>query len=470
MDVSLSLQNALTGLQAAQSNLAVISSNIANAQTPGYSREIVPLSTQVVGNVGSGVLVGLTQRQVDENLSGAARQQDTAASAATTTNTYFQQIQSLFGQVNDGSSLGDVFNKFSSALQTLSTSPEDAVAQQGAVAAGQTLAEKLNTMSAGIQQIRSGADNQIAADVQTVNTQLQNIAQFNAAITHDKAVGQSTAALEDQRDQALDTVAKLMGVNDFVRSDGTMVVLTSTGQVLVDSSAQTITYNATGTVTAGTVLSPLKVGNTDITADTTTGEIGALLSMRDTQLPNLTSELNQFTNNLFTAAQAANLGTTNSGLGPTNDANHFFANVDLTNGIDNAANIQIHPDLVSNPSLLDGPAANPDPSISQALSDAINQPLNFPAAGNFGSASTVTLSGYAGQILGQVANATAAANDDSKFQSTLQTTFAARASSVSGVNVDQELALLTVFQNMYAASAHVISAVDNMLQTLMQLQ
>src|SRR5690242_3586362 len=112
MDVSLSLQNALTGLQAAQSNLAVISSNIANAQTPGYSREIVPLSTQVVGNVGSGVLVGVTQRQVDENLSGAARDQDTAASAAAATNIYFQQIQSLFGQVNDGSSLGDTFNKF----------------------------------------------------------------------------------------------------------------------------------------------------------------------------------------------------------------------------------------------------------------------------------------------------------------------------------------------------------------------
>jgi flagellar hook-associated protein 1 len=470
MDVSLSLQNALTGLQAAQSNLAVISSNIANAQTPGYSREVVPLTTQVVGNVGSGVLVGVTQRQVDENLSGAAREQDTAASAAAATGSYFQQIQSLFGQVNDGSSLGDTFNKFSSALQTLSTSPEDAVAQQGAVAAGQTLAEKLNMMSAGIQQIRTGADNQLATDVQTVNAQLQNIAQFNAAITHDKAVGQSTAALEDQRDQALDAVAKLMGVHDFVRSDGTMVVLTGTGQVLVDSTAQTITYNATGTVTAGTVLSPLKVGNTDITTDTTTGEIGALLAMRDTQLPNLTSELNKFTNNLFSAAQAANLGTTNSGLGATNDAHHFFADVDLTNGIDNAANIQIHPDLVSNPSLLDGPAANPDPSISQALSDAINKPLNFPAAGNFGSASTVTLSGYAGQILGQVANATAAANDNAKFQSTLQTTFSARASSVSGVNVDQELAELTVFQNMYAASAHVISAVDNMLQTLMQLQ
>src|SRR5260370_11677628 len=132
MDIALSLQNALTGLQGAQANLAIISSNITNAQTPGYSRETVPLSTQIVGNAGAGVLVGLTQRQVDENLAKSARQQDTAASAATTTNSYFQQIQTLFGQVNSGDSLGDVFSKFSGALQTPSTSPEDAISQQSA--------------------------------------------------------------------------------------------------------------------------------------------------------------------------------------------------------------------------------------------------------------------------------------------------------------------------------------------------
>jgi len=470
MDISLSLQNALTGLQAAQSNLAVISSNISNAQTPGYSRETVPLSTQVVGNVGSGVLVGVTQRQVDENLANSARQQDTVASAASATNTYFQQIQGLFGQVNDGNSLGDVYNNFATALQTLSTSPEDAVAQQNAVANAQSLAEKLNSMSSGIQQIRAGTDSQIATDVQTVNTQLQDIAQYNQAITHDKATGQSTAALEDQRDQALDQISKLIGVQDFARPDGTMVVLTTTGKVLVDSNAQTLSYTATGTVNASSVLSPLKVGSVDITSDTTNGEIGALLNLRDTQLPNLTAELNQFTNKLFTTVQAPNLATANSGIGATNDANHFFAGVDVANGVDNAATIQVHPDLVSNPSLLDGPAANPDPSVSQNLSNAANAPIAFAATGNFASGTTVTLSGYAAQILGQTANAAAAASDNATFQSNLQMTFNARASSVSGVNVDQELADLTVFQNMYAASAHVITAVDSMLTTLMQIQ
>ena len=228
----MSLQNAVTGLQAAQANLSVISSNISNAQTPGYSRETIPLTSQILGGNGAGVTTGLTQRLIDDSLSRSVRTQDTAASAATTTDDYLQQIQSLFGQVNGGNSLGDVFGKFSGALQTLSTTPEDPIAQQNAVSVGQNLAQKLNEMSSGIQQTRAGIDGELANSVATLNSSLQNIAGFNIAITHAKATGQTTAALEDQRDQALDQVAKLIGVQDFVRPDGTMVVLTNTGKVL----------------------------------------------------------------------------------------------------------------------------------------------------------------------------------------------------------------------------------------------
>jgi flagellar hook-associated protein FlgK len=470
MDIGPSLQNALSGLHAAQANLSVISSNISNAQTPGYSRETIPLQSQILGGNGAGVTVGLTQRQVDDSLARSVRDQDTTTSAAMTTDSYLQQVQGLFGKVNGGNSLGDVFSKFSGALQTLSTTPEDPIAQVNAVSAGQNIVNNLNEMSSGIQQVRASVDSDIASSVSTLNTALQNIAGFNTAITHAKAADQSTAALEDQRDQELDQVAKLMGVHDFVRADGTMVVLSNTGKVLVDSNAKQITYTQAGTVTANTPMSPLTVDGIDITAETTTGKIGALLSLRDTQLPNVTAELNQFTNNLFTAAQAATLETTNSGIGATNDAKHFFAGVDLVNGIDNAATIQVHPDLLANVSLLNGPAANPDPSISQALASGVSSSASFAAAGNFTNATTTTLGDYASQMLGQVANASSAATDNAKFQSNLQTSFASRASSVSGVNIDQELANLTVFQNMYAASAHVLSAVQSIFNTLMQIQ
>lgn len=469
MDLTLSLNNALTGLQAAQTNLSVISSNIANAQTPGYSRETVPLESQIVGGNGAGVVTGLTQRQVDENLARAAREQDTIANAATTADTYFQQIQGLFGQVNSDDSLGTVFGKFASALQALAATPEDPIAQQSAVSAGQNIALKLNSMSAGVQQIRAGVDADLATSVTTLNTALQNIATYNNAITHAKANGESTASLEDQRDQALDQVSQLLGVHDFVRPDGSMVVLTTGGKVLVDNSAVQIAYTQSGTVTASTPTSPLTLNSLDLTGEITTGKIGALLELRDRQLPNLTAELNQFSENLFQAASTATLATTNSGLGATNDAHRFFAGVDLANGVDNAASIQVNPDLIVNPGLLDGTPASPDPSISQSLADGVNAPLAFAAAGNFANATTTTLNNYAAQMVGQTASAAAAASDNAKFQATLQTSFSARASGISGVNVDQELANLTIYQNMYAASAHVLSVVQNMLDTLLQI-
>jgi flagellar hook-associated protein 1 FlgK len=216
-------------------------------------------------------------------------------------------------------------------------------------------------------------------------------------------------------------------------------------------------------------MSPLTLNSLDLTGEITTGKIGALLELRDRQLPNLTAELNQFADNLFNATSTANLATSNSGLGATNDANHFFAAVDLANGVDNAASIQVNPDLIVNPGLLDGTPANPDPSISQSLADGVNASLAFAAAGNFANATTTTLNNYAAQMVGQTASAAAAASDNAKFQSTLQTSFSARASGVSGVNVDQELANLTIYQNMYAASAHVLSVVQHMLDTLLQI-
>jgi len=265
-------------------------------------------------------------------------------------------------------------------------------------------------------------------------------------------------------------VAQLMGVSDFTRPDGSMVVLTTSGKVLVDSSAVQLSYTQAGTVTATTPMSPLGLGSLDLTGEITTGKIGALLNLRDQQLPNVTAELNQFSNGLFNATSTPTLGTTNSGLGATNDANHFFAAVDVTNGVDNSASIQVNPDLIANPGLLDGTLANPDPTISQGLVDGLNAAQTFAAAGNFANSTTTSLNNYAAQIVGQTANAAATASDNASFQTSLQTSVQARASSVSGVSVDQELANLTVFQNMYAASAHVLSVVQNMFDALLQIQ
>jgi len=140
MNIAGALQNALSGLQAAQTNMQLISSNISNAQTPGYSRETVQMTPALLNGAGSGVVLSLPQRQINQSLTSSARVQDTAASGASVAATYFQQIQDLFGKVNDGSSLSDTFSTFTSALQTLSTTPDDQISQQNVVSTAQSLA------------------------------------------------------------------------------------------------------------------------------------------------------------------------------------------------------------------------------------------------------------------------------------------------------------------------------------------
>ena len=117
--------------------------------------------------------------------------------------------------------------------------------------------------------------------------------------------------------------------------------------------------------------------------------------MRDTALPGLTAQLNQFTNNLFALSSTPALGTTNSGLGATNDANSFFAAVDTTSGVDNAATIQVNPSLVADPTLLDTNAGVPDPAIAQTLSSNLQGATAFTAAGTLPATNT-TLSAYVG--------------------------------------------------------------------------
>jgi flagellar hook-associated protein 1 FlgK len=565
MSLGVALANAVSGLTAAQANLTLISGNIANAQTPGYSRETLPQTSQILDNNGSGVDTGVAQRVSDQVLTASVRSQTSVTAAANTLNTYFQQIQNLFGQVSDANSLPDTLNQFSSALQTLATTPEDTVAQSNAVDAGQALASQLNGMSSAVQTLRGNADAEIGTSVTSANQLLTNIAGYNGAIARAQATGQSTATIADQLDQALAQLAQQMNITSFSRPDGSVVVMTGGGKTLVDGvSAQQLSVTPSTSVAAGSVVSGITVNGIAVTGDITSGNIAGLLQMRDTQLPALTAELNQFTNQLFnttkvtqstqlvtvaggapnagdtfqvtidgqvfntagiagntvtgivnaintqlgattfsasvsngsvlitdsagnpltaTIAQTGGTGTatftpqspsnalptTNSGTSGAapGDANAFFAGVNTATGLDNAGTIAVNPSLAANPSLLDGVANVPSPTIAAALADALslNTPT-FAAAGNIPAAQTVSLANYAGQILGQNATAAAAASDNVTFQTGLQSQISTQATNVSGVNMDEELSNLQVYQNAYSASARVITTVDAMYTAL----
>jgi flagellar hook-associated protein 1 len=674
MELALSLENALSGLQAAQTNLSLISANVANANTPGYSRQILDnVTAQIVDGQGAGVSTGVATRISDPIAKNNLIAQQAATSSASTLNTYYQEIQNLFGTPGSANTLADGVNSLASALQSLAASPNDGVAQQNAVTAGQQLASQLNSASAGVQSLRTNADTAINSAVSQVNTLLNQIANYNTQISHAIAFGQSTATLEDDRDQTLQQLAQQLNVTSYTNSNDTMVVLLQ-GQTLVDSSAEQLSFTPSGTLAATTPTSGISINGLNVTSEITGGNIGALLQMRDQILPAMTQELNQFTTQLYNTGQVATsqiqtisgtpaagdvltgniegvsfttagiasgsaasiaaaiqaqfanypniqvtatgantiqitdaagnpmssnialssgtgnetfsgsppanpsgsiqvmstqthtmsgtpvlgdtfsatiegttvttaaigattttaiaaaiqaalpaalaahvqvtatgantiqvtdtqgnplsssitvtttstgtetfaagppnnlLPTTNSGLsGPSpGDASHFFSNLNPTSGTDNAATIEVNPSLVANPSLLDGVSSVPSPSIAAALANSIaNATPVFAATGNFPSPLTLTLDQYAGQIVGQSSTAAANASNNSQYQTGLFNTISQSVQNESGVDVDQELSNLAVYQNAYSASARVIQTVDSMFNTLMQIQ
>jgi flagellar hook-associated protein 1 len=467
MSLSVALNYAVSGLTATQAQLQVVAGNVANAQTPGYSEETLSQNSDTSTNGGAGVVTGAIQRETNVGLQAAVLNQATISSAASALGTYQTQVQNLLGQIGSGNSLGDALNSFTSAMQTAAATPADPQAQSSLVNFGQQLASKLNNLSSGVQSLRQNVDTQLGTDVTTLNTALANIAQFNGQIAKLQALSQPTATLEDQRDQALSQVAQLIGVQSYTRSDGTMVVLSDQGKTLVDATnARKFAYTPAGNVTATTTLSTLTLAGADVTAETTNGEMGALLQLRDTDLPGLTAQLNAFTKNLFASTTTSDLATTNSGLGATSDANHFFADIN-TSGVDNAATIAVNPSLVTTPSLLDTHSGAPDPTITANLLAGLQGTASYAAAGGI-PATTTSLSSYVSQIIGTAATTSAAATSTASDQSALLTQMQNQYSSSVGVNIDAELSKLIQYQNAYSASARVITTIQSMFQALMQ--
>jgi flagellar hook-associated protein 1 FlgK len=318
MSISQALSAALTGIDATQQSLSVIAGNVANANTPGYVEETVNQTEAVTtGKVGTSVDVIGVNRNLDSLLQSQLWTETSGASYADKTAQLYQQLQQLYGTPGSSASFDAIFNNFTSALQALSTSPSSYAAQGGVLSAAQGVAQNLNSMTASIQQLRSQAEEGIASDVQTANNALQQIAQINQQLEA-AAPDSSTAALQDQRDQAITQLSQLMNVRVVQNSDNQISVFAGIGtQLVAGAQASQLSFNNAGTLsatsqwsanpsqdTAGTITLTSPGGTTtDLIAANaiSSGEIGAYLQMRDTILPQAQTQLDEMANQMSQA-------------------------------------------------------------------------------------------------------------------------------------------------------------------------
>ncbi|MGP1396859.1 MAG: flagellar hook-associated protein FlgK [Inquilinaceae bacterium] len=314
MSLSLTLSNALSGLNINQRALQVTSSNIANVNTDGYARKSAETRARVLDGVGAGVEISAITRAVDEYLQRDLRTEGGILGERSVRNEFYARMQELFGAPGDDGAIGARVTDLASAMEEVAANPENPATRIGLVNEAQNVTRNLNEMARQVQTMRAQADREIGGAVADLNQQLETIADLNLRISTTRSRGLPTADLEDQRAAAIDTVAGYMSIQYFEKANGQITVLTRDGQTLVDSTAAKIGYSGEAEMTAertyvkpgspnypgtigGIILNPstppdpVADGARDLTASVGTGRLSALIEVRDQVMPDFGAQM-----------------------------------------------------------------------------------------------------------------------------------------------------------------------------------
>jgi flagellar hook-associated protein 1 FlgK len=307
MSLSQALSVAISGLKVTQSSLALVASNVANAGTPGYVRKTINQVALDGNGTGTSVRVSAIQRELDTYVQRQLRVENSGASYADTRAQMFQQLQDVYGQPGSGNTLETVYNNFTTALQSLSTSPDDPAARSAVISAAQLLTQQLNQTSDSIQGLRGNAELGIAGAVTKANEALSQIATLNMKIATSAQSDGMAATLMDQRDAYVDQLSQLMDINVVKTGDNQISIFTNSGVQLVGTNASQISFDTQGTMTAaaqwnadpsqrgvGTLMLTSPNGNSvDLIQSNAirSGQIAAFLQMRDQDLVQAQNQL-----------------------------------------------------------------------------------------------------------------------------------------------------------------------------------
>lgn len=342
--LTLALRTAQSGLLSNQQALDSVANNIANVNSPGYSRKVVNMEQRVVAGSGAGVQVSDVVRKVDEGLLKSLRLEISTLNAYDARDPYYQRLQELFGKPEDNTSISHTLAEFNNAVETLAINPANTMEQSEVMRKGKDVADLLKRMSDTLQELRLQADQEVAATVSRVNELTSSINTLNNKLIANKAISADVTDLRDQRDQALDELSSLIDIRYYYRSDGDAVVFTEGGRTLVDNSAATLSHNQASALSPTSNhsegdINGLYVGaataDNDITTEIRNGKLKGLLDMRDSVITNLQNQIDELAGQVRNSVnQAHNAGAPFPGMQTMNGTRNFIdgANQSITFG------------------------------------------------------------------------------------------------------------------------------------------
>ena len=445
------LSIAVRSLYAQEGAIDTTSNNIANVNTPGYSRE-TPILTEAAPvdlgqiSIGNGVNFNGVQSIRDNILELRIDQETQQQNQLTSYVNYMNQVQSLFNETQ-GSGLSDALNSFFNSFQQLADNPTDTPTRQAVISAGQNLAAAFQQTGQQLDTIQQGADQQVVQTVQQINADTTQLAGLNQQISGLQANSEQADMLEDNQYQVLNNLSQLVDVAVTHTNNGSLTVTTTNGVALVAGgqsfALSTDTNSSTG-------FQDVFSQGSDVTSSFTGGQLAGLLEARDQSIPSVKSSLDNLAAGVINAVNAQSLkGYDLNGAKGVD----FFQPV-------------VQPSPGSNAGAAEDMAVTiTDPSQVAASSDGTQgDNANALALANIQNEAVVsgqTATDYYSDLVSTVGNDVSTATDEQESVGLVLSQLQNQRSDTSGVSLDEEAANLILYQRAYEAAAEVVSAVND---------
>lgn len=454
-------------MMASQVGVSVTSHNIANVDTPGYSRQ-TPLynnRTDVLGK--GGILLG-----AGVNVSGVRAVESRFLNNQINTSTFnmgkmgvlargSDLMQEIFNEVDEGGISGR-FSNFFDSLQSLANHPEGQAERNSVLSSAQSLVQQFNRASERIQDVREAMDQEVRYSVSEVNRLSTEIAFLNKKIAEVEGSGQTANDFRNNRAALLEELAVHIDFHEFEDDLGMVTVYISSGLPIVSEG----TANSLATVNNGLDNSMAEIqfkdsnGNrTDITDRIEGGKLAGALHIRDTQALDMAERLDELAYGLVEQFNAIHSG--GYGLDHSTGTNFFMPLA----GPEGASRlIAINPEIEQNINKIAAAQVDEEGDNRNAL---VLAGLQTDLTMNGG---TWTFSDYYAAMVGDVGHA---ANEDIvsyNHQTGITEQLMAYRESVVGVSLEEEMANLIKYQSSYQAAAKLMNSVSELIDILMSLR
>ena len=459
MGLSIGLDTAVKALRAHQLAVDVASHNIANAHSPGFSRQRVLLRPigldgsdhftrdALLGRAGFGVDASDVNRVRDIFLDFQLRQSLGAEYRYQAQSGVLARAEFSFNDPTDGGMSG-ILAKFWNSWHDVVNDPEGSPARTSLVHGANTLTARIRQAHSELTLQRDNLNGQVAAIANRINAAATEIGQLNIQIKKVELNGDMANDLRDRRDFLLDDLAKISDISYSEQGDTTVLVYLGNHELVVQAEVRTVRAEADP---GNPGMNRLAFNIDDSLVSTNSGELRGILDARDTDLPNLIAKLNTFAQGLMTQINAVH----QTGFGLDNSTG-----LDFLTGTD-ASDINLNAVLEANPDqIATAAAANQPGDSSIALAIANLQLANTMAGG------TQTFDSYYGNMVSVLGADTAKALGLAESSMLLNSHLEGMRQSVAGVNLDEEMTNLSAAQHAYNAAARTITTIDEMLEQL----